>query len=431
MAQQPDIVGMFTGISSNKQPIVNDPTGAIGRIRQNQQNLRGAVTGMFGKETSEVRQQRQVADLIANFDTMQPAQQRQIIAQLQAVGQTGLAKQLAAGQKQTKLTEDALLVANSLPPEYSQLALAIKKGVKGSLAKGIEILGRKQTEAKQPKGEKPSATDIKAAKKALSLAGEEAKGGEGFLAFLDADWNDAWNNQTEAAQDLLAEQVAEVTNKLIDGGMDLSQARKLAIKKMYTDNLTETGLFEWGESRMMTPDEIEEKQKQEILKQEQLKEAKTKADLEKIMQERLSEKEQELAKVKDQIKKEKVDNSILSIANKEKSINAQQVVSLLKNEVKYNDDGRIEIVDNHSNVRYNAKGELLTIEDRVKEFLDSNPHFRQGSLSGSGSQSAIGGKTVKPFNLQDLDLTKPEDRKAYAEYRKKRDSGAVEINLTK
>ena len=175
----------------------------------------------------------------------------------------------------------------------------------------------------------------------------------------------------------------------------------------------------------------EEKQKQEILKQEQLKEAKTKSDLEKIMQERLSEKEQELAKVKDQIKKEKVDNSILSIANKEKSINAQQVVALLKNEVKYNDDGRIEVVDNHSNVRYNAKGELLTIEDRVKEFLDSNPHFRQGSLSGSGSQSAIGGKTVKPFNLQDLDLTKPEDRKAYQEYRKKRDSGAVEINLNK
>lgn len=173
----------------------------------------------------------------------------------------------------------------------------------------------------------------------------------------------------------------------------------------------------------------EESQKAELLKEQQLKEAKSKADIEKIMQERLSEKDSELQKVKDQIKKEKVDNSILSIANKEKSINAQQVVALLKNEVKYNDDGRIEIVDNNSNVRYNSNGELLSIEDRVKEFLDSNPHFRQGSLSGSGSQSAIGGKTVKPFNLQDLDLTKPEDRKAYAEYRKKRDSGAVEINL--
>jgi hypothetical protein len=175
----------------------------------------------------------------------------------------------------------------------------------------------------------------------------------------------------------------------------------------------------------------EENQKAEIIKQKQLEEAKTKQDLEKIMQDRLSEKEQELNRYKNQIKKEKVDNSILSVASSNKAISPAQVVSLLKDEVKYNDDGRIEIVDNNSNVRYNAKGELLTIEDRVKEFLDSNPHFRQGSLSGSGSQSAIGGKTVKPFNLQDLDLTKPEDRKAYQEYRKKRDSGAVEINLNK
>jgi exonuclease VII large subunit len=175
----------------------------------------------------------------------------------------------------------------------------------------------------------------------------------------------------------------------------------------------------------------EEKQKAEILKQKQLEEAKTKQDLEKIMQERLSEKEQELLRYKNQIKKEKVDNSILSVASNNNAVSPSQVVALLKDEVKYTDDGRIEVVDNNSNVRYNAKGELLTIEDRVKEFLDSNPHFRKGSLSGSGSQSAVGGKTVKPFNLQDLDLTKPEDRKAYAEYRKKRDSGAVEINLNK
>ena len=175
--------------------------------------------------------------------------------------------------------------------------------------------------------------------------------------------------------------------------------------------------------------EAEEGKKAELIKEQELKEAKSKADIEKIMQDRLSEKDSELNRYKTQIKKEKVDNSILSVANREKSINAQQVVSLLKDEVKYTDDGRIEIVDNNSNVRYNTKGELLTIDDRVKEFLDANPHFRQGSLSGSGSQSSVEGKTVKPFNLQDLDLTNPEDRKTYAEYRKKRDSGAVEINL--
>jgi len=227
----------------------------------------------------------------------------------------------------------------------------------------------------------------------------------------------------------------EQTNVAPEVATEIKEEVKVETPKQQTftqeqlDNIIKTRL-ESEKNKYEKKLQEEESQKAELLKEQQLKEAKSKADIEKIMQERLSEKDSELQKVRDQIKKEKVDNSILSIANKEKSINAQQVVSLLKNEVKYNDDGRIEVVDNNSNVRYNSNGELLTIEDRVKEFLDSNPHFRQGSLSGSGSQSAIGGKTVKPFNLQDLDLTNPEDRKIYAEYRKKRDSGAVEINLT-
>ena len=174
----------------------------------------------------------------------------------------------------------------------------------------------------------------------------------------------------------------------------------------------------------------EEKQKADLLKQKELEEAKTKADIEKIMQDRIKEKEQELSKYKNEIKKEKVDNSILSIASSNNAINPSQVVALLKDEVKYNDDGRIEVVDNNSNVRYNKSGQPFSLEDRVKEFLDSNPHFRKGSVSGSGSQSAIGGKTVKPFNIQEYDHSNPEDRKAYAEYRKKRDSGAIQINLT-
>ena len=195
------------------------------------------------------------------------------------------------------------------------------------------------------------------------------------------------------------------------------------------DNIIKTRL-EAEKSKVQKLLQEEENKKTELLKEQQLKEAKSKADIEKIMQDRLSEKDSELNRYKTQIKKEKVDNSILSVANREKSINAQQVVSLLKDEVKYTDDGRIEIVDNNSNVRYNTKGELLTIDDRVKEFLDANPHFRQGSLSGSGSQSSVEGKTVKPFNIQDLDMSNVEDRAKYAKYRKERDSKPTQINLT-
>ena len=172
------------------------------------------------------------------------------------------------------------------------------------------------------------------------------------------------------------------------------------------------------------------KAEEEALKEKQIQEAKTKADLEKLMQERISAKDNELSKYKNMIKEEKVDNSIMSVASKNDAIAPSQVVSLIKSEVNYNDDGRIEILDNNKNIRYNPKGELLTIEDRVKEFLDANPHFRKGSLSGTGSQSSVEGKTVKPFNIQDLDMSKPEDRKKYAEYRKERDSKPTQINLT-
>jgi hypothetical protein len=171
------------------------------------------------------------------------------------------------------------------------------------------------------------------------------------------------------------------------------------------------------------------KQEEEVLKEKEVQEAKSKADLEQLMKQRIADKDKELADWKSKVKTINVDNSILSLASKNNAIAPDQVVSLLKNEVNYNDDGRVEILDNNKNIRYNSKGELLTIEDRVNEFLDANPHFRKGSLSGTGSQSSIEGKTVKPFNIQDLDMSNAEDRQKYAEYRKQRDSGAIQINL--
>ncbi len=176
-------------------------------------------------------------------------------------------------------------------------------------------------------------------------------------------------------------------------------------------------------------DEVK-KQEEEILKAKQVEEAKSKSELEKLMKERIAEKDTEITKYKQAIQKERIDNQILSVASRNKAISPSQVVSLLKDEVRLTDDNRVEILDNNKNIRYNSKGELLTIEEKVKEFLDANPHFSQGSLAGSGSQQSIGGKTVKPFNIQDLDMSKPEDRAKYSEYRKERDSKPTQINLT-
>lgn len=174
----------------------------------------------------------------------------------------------------------------------------------------------------------------------------------------------------------------------------------------------------------------EENQKSELLKQKQLEEAKSKQELEKIMQQRIAEKDAEIKRFRDEIKKEKVDKSILTVASSNKAISPDQVVALLKSEVQLSDDGRTEILDNNGNVRYNSKGQPLSIEERVKEFLDSNPHFRQGSLSGSGSLSAIGGNSQKPVSIGDLDLNNPADRKVYAELRKAKAGFKINPKLT-
>ena len=222
-----------------------------------------------------------------------------------------------------------------------------------------------------------------------------------------------------------------------------NDVQEAEVKKTKTDEVKPTNTFTQEQLDNIIKQRLEaekakhqrvldeaKKQEEELAKEKQIQEAKTKADLENLMKQRIAEKDKELAEWKSKVKTINVDNSIMSLASKNNAIAPDQVVSLLKNEVNYNDDGRIEILDNNKNIRYNSKGELLSIEDRVNEFLDANPHFRKGSLSGTGSQSSIEGKTVKPFNIQDLDMSKAEDRQKYAEYRKQRDSAPVQINLT-
>ena len=71
-------------------------------------------------------------------------------------------------------------------------------------------------------------------------------------------------------------------------------------------------------------------------------------------------------------------------------------------------------------VRYKDDGTHLTIEELTKDFLNSNPHFVEASPSGAGTTSKIGDAGGgEKFDITKLDMSKPEDRQRYAEYRKK------------
>ena len=93
---------------------------------------------------------------------------------------------------------------------------------------------------------------------------------------------------------------------------------------------------------------------------------------------------------------------------------------MLKNKVQLGEDGKPEIIGENNAPMYNDKGELLSINEYVGQFLDDNPHFRVATPSGAGSRSSVGGDTPKPLNLAELNMNDPADKAKYAEYRKEK-----------
>ena len=170
------------------------------------------------------------------------------------------------------------------------------------------------------------------------------------------------------------------------------------------------------------------KQSREAEEKEKIK----KGEFEQILKEKSEEYGKKISGLESELKDIKINRALLQSASKNRAINPEQVVSLLQSNMRLNDTGNVEILDKNGITRYNNKGELLTTDELVSEFLTQNPHFVSATPSGSGSVSNVDRTELnKPFNLSDLDLNNPADRKKYAEYRKQRDSQPTKIVLNK
>ena len=152
-------------------------------------------------------------------------------------------------------------------------------------------------------------------------------------------------------------------------------------------------------------------------------------EFEEILKNKTQEFTKEKQELQNQLRDIKINKSLLSSASKNKAINPDQVVELLKNNIKLNESGNVEILDKSGLPRYNQTGELLTTDELVQEFLTQNPHFVSATPSGSGSVSNVARQELsKPLNLSELNFNNPEDRKRYAEYKRQRDSKPRVIN---
>ena len=157
-----------------------------------------------------------------------------------------------------------------------------------------------------------------------------------------------------------------------------------------------------------------------------------KGEFEQILKEKSQEFEKKYNSLESELKDIKINKSLLSSASKNRAINPDQVVELLKSNIKLNESGNVEILDKNGIARYNNKGELLTTDELVQEFLTQNPHFVTATPSGSGSVSNVDRSELsKPFNLSDLNMNDPKDREVYRKYKKERDSQPTKIVLNK
>ena len=154
-----------------------------------------------------------------------------------------------------------------------------------------------------------------------------------------------------------------------------------------------------------------------------------KGEFEQILKEKSEEYGKKIGTLESELRDIKINKALLSSASKNRAINPDQVVELLKNNIKLSDSGSVEILDKNNIARYNNKGELLTTDEFVQEFLTQNPHFVTATPSGSGSVSNVDRTELnKPLNLSDLNMNNPDDRKKYAKYRQQRDSSPTVIN---
>jgi hypothetical protein len=181
---------------------------------------------------------------------------------------------------------------------------------------------------------------------------------------------------------------------------------KSSIQKKYEKTFAELG------------DLDELKQLKTLSESKKLEDAKKRGEFEKVLQEKAAKWEAEIQKRDSIIKEYKIHTPIISAAAKYSAVNADQVKALVASNVRLNAEGDVEVVDTKGSVRYNDAGVPIGVDDLVREFLDSNPHFRAAAPATTHTKSNVSNNT-QGIDISKLDMKNPEHRKIYAEHRKK------------
>jgi hypothetical protein len=199
-----------------------------------------------------------------------------------------------------------------------------------------------------------------------------------------------------------APKVKTYTQEEVDNMMARTRG---AIQKKYEKTLADLGDID--ELRQL-------KQQQE---QQQLELQKKRGEFDKIIADIVAKSDEEIRKRDEVIKNYTVDMPLVNVAAQMGAVNPKQVQALLKSNLRLNDSGEVEVLDEKGTVRYSERGRPFQVDDLVKEFLDQNPHFKAAGPTTTQTKSNLT-QTREKMDITKLDMSNPADRKIYAEYRK-------------
>ena len=103
-------------------------------------------------------------------------------------------------------------------------------------------------------------------------------------------------------------------------------------------------------------------EKQEVARQQELEK---RGEFEKLLKEQAEKFNSKIQTYESELHTIKVDGALLNEASANKAVNPQQVVQLLKGQVRLNEAGTVDVVDQNGNVRYDDKGDPIKVSTLV------------------------------------------------------------------
>jgi len=158
---------------------------------------------------------------------------------------------------------------------------------------------------------------------------------------------------------------------------------------------------------------------QDEREQAELDAKKERGEFDQILKSAVEKKDGEIAELRSRLSSNEIDGALLTSASQNGAIAPDQVSALLRDQIRLNDAGQVEVIDTNGNPRYNDSGELMKPSELVSEFLTASPHFVKASQGGTGSTGNAGGSTPKQKSVADMNMDE------YREYRQNIGRGTV------